>query len=249
MSKYSVQARTCIKGESFFESLIAEYAIPHQVIGQKDIGVDYICEWAYEEEPSGILFAVQVKTFTVDDDNKLKSLGITDPRLNALEAFSISNSNLVIKQPTLEYWKGLGLPTYLFVVANWKGEGTKPDEMRMFYKRFTPVLTGNSPQADERFYRVDIGARFRAFADEVNQTQGFARDLFVDLMRWSYYKGNISWMSPRRLGLRQFPEKHNVFHEFFEAYKPQICETYKQTKEYLEKHCGYGSTTAEAKQE
>jgi hypothetical protein len=242
MSKYSVQARSCIKGESFFESLIAEYAIPHQVVGQKDIGVDFICEWAYEEEPSGFLFAAQVKTFTVNNANTPKSLGITNPGHNALEAFSISNSNLVIKEATLEYWKGLGLPTYLFAVANWQRGHAKRDEMEMFYKRFTPVLTGDSRQEDERFYQVNSGARFRAFADEANKTQGFVRDLFVDLMRWSYCKGNIAWINPRRLGLQQFPEKDAIFDEFFEKYKAQICETYSQTKEYLERHCGCGSS-------
>src|SRR5947208_835208 len=119
MSKYSEQARTCIKGESFFESLIAEYAIPHQLVGQKDIGVDYICEWAYDDEPSGILFTAQVKTFKVTKRNKPRSLGSDAGRkLSGLEAFSIDNPHLTIKQETLDYWKGLGLPTYLFAVAH-----------------------------------------------------------------------------------------------------------------------------------
>src|SRR5688572_23857612 len=141
MSTYSIQAKTCIKGESFFESLIAEYAIPHHVVGLKDLGVDYLCEWAYGDKPSGFLFVAQVKTFKVNKRNKPRPLGFTNPDHNALEAFSINDRNLKIEDPTLEYWKGLGLPTYLFAVAHTPGTSAIQDELAMYYKRFTPVLT------------------------------------------------------------------------------------------------------------
>jgi hypothetical protein len=62
--KYTIQAKTCVKGEAFFESLLSDYCIPHKVTGTKDIGIDYFCEWVYENKPSGVLFAVQVKTFS-----------------------------------------------------------------------------------------------------------------------------------------------------------------------------------------
>jgi hypothetical protein len=140
MTKFTVQAKTCIKGKAFFESLIAEYTIPHHIGGAKDLGADYLCERSYDDEPSGILFTAQVKTFTVKGRNKPKSLGHLTLTLNALEAFAIENPNLTIKQPTLDHWKGLGLPTYLFVVVHTGGGQAKPDEMAMYYKRFTPAV-------------------------------------------------------------------------------------------------------------
>jgi len=238
VSKFTVQAKTCIKGEAFFESLIAEYAIPHHIEGAKDLGADYLCEWSYDDKPSGILFAAQVKTFKVKGRNKPKSLGQITPTLNALEAFSIDNPNLTIKQPTLDYWRGLGLPTYLFVVAHTRGGRAKPDEMALYYKRFTTVLTSTTKQEDEDYYQVDNGAKFLAFADQDKRTQGFARDLFIDFMRWCYFKGSIAWMNPRKLGLQQFPEEDDVFEEFIEKYKKQICETYAKAKPFLDRYCG-----------
>jgi len=100
------------------------------------------------------------------------------------------------------------------------------------------VFTGASKLENEDYYRVDDGAKFRAFADEEKRAHGFARDLFVDLMRWSYFKGNIAWQNPRNLGLQQFPEQNNVFKEFVKIYKPQICETYSKIKSYLDRYCG-----------
>jgi hypothetical protein len=41
---YKPEAKIGIKGESFFETLISEYCIPHHITGPKDIGIDYICE-------------------------------------------------------------------------------------------------------------------------------------------------------------------------------------------------------------
>jgi hypothetical protein len=232
VSKFTVQAKTCIKGEAHFESLIADSAIPHHVTGAKDVGADYLCEWSPDDEPSGVLFTAQVKTFAVKGSNRPKSLGQRTQKLNALEAFSIANSKLSIKESTLDYWRGLGLPAYLFVVAY---TGATP---AVYYKRFTAVLTGAARQEDEHYYRVDEGARFRAFADEQKRTQGFARDLFIDRMRWSYFRGSIAWMNPRELGLRQFPEADNVFEEFIETYKGRIRETYLKAKKHLERHFG-----------
>jgi Domain of unknown function (DUF4365) len=238
MSKFTVQAKTCIKGEAFFESLLAEYAIPHHIQGAKDLGADYLCQWSYSDEPSGVLFTAQVKSFRVRGRNKPKSLGNRTATLNALEAFSIQNSNLTIKASTLDYWKGLGFPAYLFVVVHTEAGSDSPDEMAMYYKRFTPVLTGTSKQEDEYYYRVDKdGVRFRAFANEERQVQGFARDLFIDFMRWSYFKGNIAWTNPRKLGLHQFPEEDDVIEEFIDKYKTPLCETYVKTKKYLERYC------------
>jgi len=62
--KYTIQAKRGIKGEAFFELLVSDYSLPHQVVGPKDIGIDYFCEWVYGDRPTGILYAVQVKTFS-----------------------------------------------------------------------------------------------------------------------------------------------------------------------------------------
>ncbi len=84
-------------------------------------------------------------------------------------------------------------------------------------------------------YRVDDGAKFRAFADEERRTKGFARDLFIDLMRWSYFKGSIAWMNPRKLGLQQFPEEANVFEEFVKTYANRQRIVY--SRRWFNRHC------------
>ena len=45
------------KGEAFFESLIVDYAIPHRIARQNDLGVDFLCEWIHGDRPTGILFS------------------------------------------------------------------------------------------------------------------------------------------------------------------------------------------------
>lgn len=236
MSQYSHAARLCIMGEAYFESLIAKYAIPHHIVGQKDVGVDYICEWAYDDNPSGFLFTVQVKTFTVKKGQKVQPvISESDRNKSGLEPYRIPHLKK-IGPKTIAYWKGLGLPAYLFAVAHTQRDGLDSDDMQMYYKRYSDVLTRPFPQEDELFYRVDENRRFMAFKNE-NRSQGFARDLFMDLMRLSYSKGNITWIDPRKLGLNQFQKKDGFFDEFFQLYKPQICETYKNTKKYLDRFC------------
>lgn len=56
-AKYRAQAKAATKGEAFFQALVSDYSIPHHIMGQKDIGIDYICEWVYGDQPSGILYA------------------------------------------------------------------------------------------------------------------------------------------------------------------------------------------------
>ncbi len=50
--KYTAQAKAGIKGESFFEALVSDYSLPHHIVGLKDIGIDYICEWVYGDKPT-----------------------------------------------------------------------------------------------------------------------------------------------------------------------------------------------------
>src|SRR5260370_9753942 len=234
--KYTIQARIGIKGEAFFEALIADYSLPHHVVGPKDIGIDYNCEWVYGEAPTGVLFAAQVKTFTVENANKPELKGTEV--LNGLEKYVIRNSHLKVDERTLRYWKGLGLPMYLFVVARTKASGQSEDDvLDCYYKRFTPVLTMEEKQEGLWFYKVNRGLKFIAFAKNP-VGQGFALDLFIALMRWSYYKGNIAYVNPRMLGLTQFPEEGTVFPELFRDYKERICDTYSKVKQFLDIHCG-----------
>ncbi len=229
----TAQAKAGIKGEAFFESLVSDYSLPHHIVGSKDLGIDYICEWVYGDRPTGILYAVQVKTLS-QQNVKTNDLG-PDPR-NQLHKYRIKHKRLEINGRTQQYWRGLGMPVYLFVIvySESHGQGGRFD---CYYKRFTPILTTNTTQEQVDFYKVNDGTTFLAFADRNERRDGFARDLFIDLMRCSYSKGSISYISPRTIGLEQFPEEDAVFGELFEEYRENIRITYDKTRMFLE-HLG-----------
>ena len=234
--KFSLQARTCIKGEAFFESLITDYAIPHHIVGQKDIGIDYICEWVHGDDPTGVLFAAQIKAFTITAATEPRPM-VVAKNLNGLDHYTIANSNLTVPPETLRYWKGLGLPMYLFAVARTPAGEHGHDTLDCYYKRFTPVLTLDEPQETLCYYKVNQGAKFIAFAQEPEQRLGFARDLYIDLMRWAYYKGSIAYLNPHKMGLMQFGEEEKVFKDLFGNYKDRVCATFAKTKRFLEANC------------
>jgi hypothetical protein len=224
--KYTLQAKRGIKGEAFFESLVSDYCLPHHIVGPKDLGIDYICQWVYDDKPTSVLYAAQVKTFSKETAEP-KSIGI-EKRLNLLEKYQINNSNLTIDKKTLLYWKTLGMPVYLFAICD---EGEK---LNCYYKRFTPILTqDNKNQSKESFYKVNRENIFIAFADPERRIGGFARDLFIDYIRWNYYKGSIAYLNPRDIGLAQFPDE-NIFPELFQEYQGKIIPTYIKTKSYIE---------------
>lgn len=229
--QYSLQAKQCIKGESFFESIISEFAIPHHIVGQKDIGVDYICEWVFGNKPSGVLFSVQIKSFS---HKTAEPHFHENDDLNKLESYRISNSNFKITLKTLHYWKGLGMPAYLFAICT----DLTDNEIGCFYKRYTPVLTQDKISVNgfdyyEKFYKANQGSKFLAFAVSDKNTHGFARDLFIDYIRWNYFKGSIAYLNPRNLGLEQFPDD-NIFPELVREYEAKIHLTYSKWKQYLE---------------
>ena len=112
--KFTQQARTGIKGEAFFESLLSDYSLTHKIVGSRDIGIDFICEWVFGDKPTGVLYAVQVKTFSGRRYRITKTDDCSD--LNGLEEYKISNSNLRVSNRTIRYWKGLGIPVYLFAI-------------------------------------------------------------------------------------------------------------------------------------
>jgi hypothetical protein len=114
--KFTQQARTGILGEAFFKAVVCNYCIPHHIVGPTDLGVDFLCEWVAGDKPTGLVFAVQVKAFEVSEATRPRSHGM-DQHLCRLEQFTIVNSNLTIDDKTIAYWRGLGMPSYLFVVA------------------------------------------------------------------------------------------------------------------------------------
>ncbi len=243
--KYTIQAKRSIKGEAFFESLISEYSIPHHVIGPKDLGIDFFCEWTFKDKPTGIFYAVQVKTFSKQYAKpKRQKLNRREDN-NGLLKFRVSNRHLIIDKKTLRYWKGLGMPVYLFVVVEDVIAGNERSGLNCFYKRFTPFLTTKSKRKRisfySSFYKVNDGTSLIAFAKKKEQKLGFARDLYIDYMRSCYCRGSITYLNPRKMGLKQFPdEKDVVFTDLLGEYEKEVITTFKSTKKLL-KEAGKGA--------
>jgi hypothetical protein len=201
--KYTETARRGIKGEAFFESLVVNHAIPHRIARQNDLGIDFLCEWIYQDRPSGILFLAQVKTTTADHV-KPKPVGLS--KLNLLNKYTLTGAERVDDR-TISYWKGLGLPAFLFCVV----ENGPNSRLECYHKRYTPLLDG-FPDPDDKigsrsFYLVNDGSKFLAFANSQTEIGGFARDLIVDYARLSYSKGHIVQLTPSQLGFWPFPNK------------------------------------------
>lgn len=129
----------------------------------------------------------------------------------------------------------MGIPVYLFAIIQSK-VGSKGERLDCYYKRFSNQLTKaidySSINFYDQFYKVNNGAAFIAFKDENKRVQGFARDLFIDHVRWCYFKGSITYLSPRALGLEQFTED-GIFGDLFEDYQDQITSVYKKIGQYL----------------
>jgi hypothetical protein len=242
--KFTAQAKAQIKGEAFFESLVSNYSLPHHIVGLKDLGIDYICEWVYGDRPTGILYAVQVKTLSQEN---VQTSDLGRGSRNGLQKYRVRNTHLKIRGRTLQYWRGLGMPVFLFVIVYSESDG-QGGRFDCYYKRFTPILTTDVTQEQVDFYKVNDGTTFLAFADRSAQTHGFARDLFVDLVRCYYSKGFIFYISPRTIGLQQFPDQNAVFEDVYNDYRQIICRTYENTKMFLETVCENqtdGSSTEE----
>src|SRR5487761_1245989 len=111
--KYTENARRGIKGEAYFESLIVEHAIPHRIARHNDLGIDFLCEWIDGDRPIGILFCAQVKS-TTRDTAKPEFHGKSS--LNGLDEYTLGGAK-VIEEGIIDYWKGLGLPAFLFEIV------------------------------------------------------------------------------------------------------------------------------------
>jgi len=155
---------------------------------------------------------------------------------NNLEIFEINNSNLKINDSTMEYWRGLAIPVFLFAIA----EDLDVKMMTLYYKRYTPILTATSLHSDWLLWwilQASDGHHFLAYANNEAKSFGFARDLFIDYMRCTILESSISYFSPRTIGLEQFPEEDAFFGELFEDYRENICTMYDKTRTVLERLC------------
>jgi hypothetical protein len=200
--QYTEIARRGIKGEAFFESLIVDRAIPHRIARQNDLGVDFLCEWIHGDRPTGILFSAQVKASTSD---RVQASATGKSRLNLLDEYTLVGAEKVDER-TINYWKGLGLPAFLFYVVECG------NHLKCYHKRYTPLLDGHSDSDDEtgtrRFYRVSNDMTFLAFA--VDNIGGFARDLVIDYARMSYSKGHVVPLIPSELGFWPFTNQPDL---------------------------------------
>lgn len=234
--KFTIQARRGIKGEAFFEALIVDYSLPHHIVGAKDLGIDYICEWVNGDEPTGILYAVQVKTLS-NETAKIEKIGVEN--LNGLDKYKITHPNLNIDNTTRHYWRKLGMPVYLFAIIITEATDEKKEELNCYYMRFTPCLTSTTQHGNLGFYKANQGEQFLAYKDKRGRKLGFVRDLFIDYMRWVYYKGSINYLNPRTLGLNQFGEKDAVFTDITPEYEQKILEAYAKTRQFLKDKGGF----------
>jgi len=236
--KFTVRARRGIKGEAFFESLIVSHAIPHRIARQNDLGIDFICEWIHKDNPTGIIFLAQVKTTT---NLQITPQHLRQSRLNKLEEYVLPGISRISKR-TIKYWKGLRLPAFLFVIVESASDsGGGPS---CYYKRYTPLLDGHASREDRNgstsFHLVNHHDNFFAFADNVNEVGGFARDLIIDFARVAYSNGHVIQLTPRQLGFWPFPDKGNpdavrYFADLLRWNRKKILETCRWTSEILKR--------------
>jgi hypothetical protein len=204
--RYTQEARRGIKGEAYFESLVVGHAIPHRIARQNDLGIDFLCEWVCGDHPTGILFSAQIKSRTSESVvPKFERKG-----QNRLDTYTLSGAEKV-DELTMNYWRGLGLPAFLFIVI--EDQSTGASRLTCYYKRYTPLLDGHASKNDrigtKTFYRVNDGASFLAYADPETEIGGFARDLIIDYARLSYSKGYVVQLTPSQLGFWPFPDRRH----------------------------------------
>ncbi|MCK4528112.1 DUF4365 domain-containing protein [candidate division WOR-3 bacterium] len=234
--QYTKSARRGIKGEAFFESLIVDHAIPHRIARQNDLGIDFLCEWIYGDRPTGILFSAQVKATTSD---KVICEAVGTSPFNGLLKYTLMGAKKVDER-TINYWKGLGLPAFLFYIVENGCNGAT--HLECYHKRYTPLLDGHLSPDDESgtksFFQVSNGASFLAFADFQKEIGGFARDLIMDYVRLSYSKGHVVQLTPRQLGFWPFPNKEKPdavrwFDDPLKWHREMIEDTCRWTTELL----------------
>jgi len=191
------------RGEAFLEFIMSKHCLMNKIVGYRDVGVDYICEWLNGDTPTRILFGIQVKT-TERKDVTVTNKGI-NRRLNELPKVEISPSPFDIEGKTIEYWSGLSIPLYLFLVIKESDE----EIFNTYYTRLTPVLhkkDGNivgkiNEIKKGLFYQANKNSEFSAIVPKPNKDGGFVRDLFIDSIRCSYQSGSVMYRDPGESGI------------------------------------------------
>jgi hypothetical protein len=193
------------RGEAYLEFIMSKHCLMHKIAGYKDIGIDYLCEWLVGNSPTRILFGIQVKTS--DKDIELRYLG-RNKGLNGLEKYKFKNKpSWKIEQNTINYWFGFEIPLYLFfVLRNGK------ERFNCYYQRLTPALHKKNQEKaieeiknymDNDLYQGnDNVGEFRAIIERNGKDGGFARDLFFDSIRCSYFTGSIRYRECSEFGLK-----------------------------------------------
>ena len=193
------------KGEAYLEFIMSKHCLMHKIAGYKDVGIDYLCEWLVGDGPTRILFGVQVKTSDIDNI-KLEHLG-RNKGLNGLEKhrFTKTIPSWNISTNTINYWFGFEIPLYLFFVLK------SNLSFNCYYQRLTPILHKKDQikaveeiqnyKNNELYKANDDESEFLAIIDRGRQDGGFARDLFFDSVRCSYYTGSLNYRGSREFGL------------------------------------------------
>ena len=199
------------RGEAYLEFIMSKHCLMHKIAGYKDIGIDYLCEWLVENNPTRILFGIQVKTSDINNV-ELNNLG-RNKGLNGLEQFEFAKTipSWKIKLETINYWFGFEIPLYLFFVLK------TDSSFNCYYQRLTPILHKKDQDKaveeiqnykNNALYQAnDDKSEFRAIVDRRGRDGrgkdgGFARDLFFDSIRCSYYTGSLKYRYPRDFGLK-----------------------------------------------
>ena len=226
--KYIVSQQLANRGESFVENILSGYALPHKIDTSKDLGLDFICEWVHGENPTQLLFGIQVKTRSTPT---VTAVNPAVSRLNGLDQFEISFDGDVFNQDTLDYWRGFNFPVFLFLVH------LNGATLECYYKRYTPILHDSAKPTEEYFYKVYKENQFLAFVDrsgsDYPKTGGFCRDLFFDHLRCEHSKGMLSGIDPVQLGLVGYTDG-SLYEGVYNKYKPKMRETFEKYKKLVD---------------
>lgn len=174
-------------------------------MGYKDIGIDYLCEWILGDNPTRVLFGIQVKT-SDKNDITLEHKG-RNKKLNGLEVYRFKQitPSWNITKKTVNYWFGFEIPLYIFFVLKDK------QDFDCYYQRLTPILhkkdknqaiTEIQNYKNNDMYKINENNDFRAIIDRGKQDGGFARDLFFDSVRCAYHSGSLSHRKSQEYGLK-----------------------------------------------
>jgi hypothetical protein len=199
------------RGEAFLEFIMSKHCLMHKIAGYKDTGIDYICEWLFDNSPTRILFGIQIKTSDITDV-ELSPLG-RNVGYNGLEQFKFAKTapSWIIKRETINYWFGFDIPLYLFFVLR------SNSSFNCYYQRLTPILHKKDKEKateeiqnyknNELYKANDDRSEFRAIIDRRGKDGGFARDLFFDSVRCSYYAGSLRYRDSHEFGLKGWEGK------------------------------------------